>query len=350
MPRDKSGKAGATSGPSGRHPGLAGKTRHPIPCLPPVSDINGVKSYWGTLTPEQQLDALTINLQTLQERLNASSGKVYDGKEAATEATPDLGMRLQEAVERLQEHGTMKTWSYDGLDFYQKEAFKKALQESILPEHLRAALPTASQEAVDREALCALLRKVSGIRQQIEDSKITDGYDAEMVGSGGTEDGRHQRLIQGVKMLLDVVAKTDEGLYNYVKIPITSVLDGRADSNTFDHAAGIRWDALHMLPAEHVLAIYSWLAQKLQCLQWLLVDTPSRDVAHMELWGKGVFTLSHDCQGLTMVPKVLGILQRSNITHDYIYGSGETLCQVSSSLSAMRDADGRVSLISDNAN
>ena len=66
-----------------------------------------------------------------------------------------------------------------------------------------------------------------------------------------------------------------------------------------------------------------------------------QNVAHKELRGESVFTLSHDCQGLAMVPKVLGILQRSNITHDYIYGSGDRLCQVSLSLSPMRDMAGR---------
>ena len=213
-----------------------------------MADLEDVKSYWGTLTPEQQFGALTVNLQTLQgERLRTFAndsapklvsmhknrgpriltsgifglestsrwgmfsislidphfaGKLNDVQTVASEASPDLGMQLQRAVQRLQDHGTIKMWSYQDLDFYQEEAL--ALQESILPEHLRAALPTASQQAVDHEAVCALLRKISGIMLQTEDPKISDTYASQLLGTAVIENAKHQRFLEGVKLLLEV--------------------------------------------------------------------------------------------------------------------------------------------------
>ena len=136
------------------------------------------------------------------------AGPVKDGEvAAATETTPDLGMRLQEAVERLQDHGTMKMWPSYGLEFYQQEDFKKGLQESVLPEHLRAALPSASHEAVVHEALSALLEDVSGIRQRTENPKRTGAYPAETVATGAVEAEKQFRFLEGVKVLLDVAGE-----------------------------------------------------------------------------------------------------------------------------------------------
>ena len=68
--------------------------------------------------------------------------------------------------------------------------------------------------------------------------------------------------------------QASECLQEYFVTPIMSVLGGYAHGSAFDHALGIRWEALDELAGEQVQQIYFWLSRKLQCLQWLLVDSP----------------------------------------------------------------------------
>ena len=73
----------------------------------------------------------------------------------------------------------------------------------------------------------------------------------------------------------------DESVYNYFKMPISLVLEGSANSFT--------WEALGMLGGEQVQQIYFWLARKLECLEWLLMDSPIQ----VSLQNERVSKLSH---------------------------------------------------------
>ena len=74
------------------------------------------------------------------------------------------------------------------------------------------------------------------------------------------------------------------------------------------------------------MASYSENVASLYASQCQLLATPSWHC--VKLWGKAMFTLSHDGQGLTMAPEALCILQQFSMTQDYIHGRCKTASEV----------------------
>ncbi|KAK9824008.1 hypothetical protein WJX72_006929 [[Myrmecia] bisecta] len=301
--------------------------------LAPEERIRAVRPFWQTLSHEQRIEMLTIDVEQLcarakelddlgrsriaNEELEAAVRG--DGPAPDVELAPKLEQTLEQALQRERDKGTWKVWQWSpgGADFPDADSFRR---------HNNASSVEQPAEKAFRLRMTELLTKVHA---------STCALHEDVTGSNPMRSGRGQRVtpdqihtavrdtnIELSTMMLEALEHEHEYLYHAVLIPITSfvcemLLETMRDSTRTE----LFFEDLEKLPPDEVARICEWLTEKVDSFANELQPEDQDGLEEVQEQKQGIgdidlFTLSEDGSKLVINKSWLHHLQERRVGDD----------------------------------
>lgn len=211
--------------------------------LPPQDHVAAVKPLWETLAQAQRDALLTVGLDDLRAHARARAAAAKKAADADTAEAlqiaggvvicldPPLDEVLEEALARSKERGTWKVWQWGDGDrqFFDSESFRRHLEEEVLTEEQRRALPREEEgvKAVEKPAEAALRQRMVALLQRVQAQRTQqeEAADAARRPSGRRYDpanATRDANIDLITLTLSALQSEHEALYHHVLHPVTA--------------------------------------------------------------------------------------------------------------------------------
>ncbi|KAK9841198.1 hypothetical protein WJX74_001758 [Apatococcus lobatus] len=327
--------------------------------VPPQERVALVRPYWETLSHEQRVDLLTLDVEFLHQRAVEVTTKTQkqleeaEAERSAAEARSKGGLEdllvfresdvhaaiaepqnlaevLEEGVGRLREKSTWKVWQWPagGQEFFDAESFRQCVEEHI-DEELRAVLPKEEgrpvekpAEAALRQRMCELLQKVHANTRQLQDDMMYPRRPTR--GQRATSDQIHAAVrdtnVELITTMLEALEQEHEYLYHAVLYPITSfVCEMLPEKVRESTPRELFFEDLDRLAPEDVARICEWLTEKVDSFSAKIKPEAKEVEEEEEEEGIGdvdLFTLTSDKDKLTVNSKWQQHLQERLLGED----------------------------------
>ncbi|GLI67376.1 hypothetical protein VaNZ11_011557 [Volvox africanus] len=304
----------------------------------PQERVTLVRPLWETLTQEERIKLLSINLDSVRARAKqlaeaARQQAVADAPEgepldpALLELEPSIEDVLEEGIKRLQDKGTWKLWQWpaDNAALYDAESFRQHITEKHIREELRRLLPRDEGRAVEKPAEAAFRQRMLDLLSKVQQSSSVNSLRPSAAGVSGEDGatrpyrrrgdpGSHLRdaNIELLSVLLEALAKENDNLYHSLLTPITTyVMEILPEGHRETTKLELSFEDLENLLPDDVSRIVEWLTEKVDALSTKLKPEPKEDEEEEEenMGDVDLWSLNEENNSLTVNAKWLQHLQ-----------------------------------------